>query len=190
MSETEMIRMIGTRIRRQRQAQHLSLRELADRAGLSNALLSKIENGKVASPISTYLKIVNALNIEFGSLVDVEPEQDLLHIPAKGGEGAETAAPGKHGYHFTPVASGWPNKNFDVFFLTYHPTDSESPRFSSDVDEFLFVTEGRIEFFHGEKRLLLEEGDSLIINANTPHGGKAFGGEKAEALLLSIRRSL
>lgn len=190
MTETAIIRMIGDEIRRLRKAQHMNLREFAELTGLSNALLSKIENGKVASPISTYIKITNALNISFGDLMNKGKERDNLYIPAPAANPDEKESPGAHGYHFTPIGSEWPNRNFDAFLITYFPSSEfDRPHFSSDVDEFLFIFKGEVEFFHGEDRYILKPGDSLIINANVPHGGRAFGNKPASGVYLSLRRS-
>ena len=53
--------MIGHQIRKFRKARRLKLEELAKASGISKALLSKIENAKVGSPISIYSKIASAL---------------------------------------------------------------------------------------------------------------------------------
>jgi quercetin dioxygenase-like cupin family protein/DNA-binding Xre family transcriptional regulator len=188
MPEKAIIRMIGDRIRQQRKAQHMSIRELASHSGLSNALLSKIENGKVSSPISTYIKITDALNINFGDLVNVGKELEYLHIPSAVYEEAGQEENGEHSYSYIPIGSEWPNKNFDVFIVTYSKTAPSRPHYQSDVDEFIYVLEGQVEFFYGDQKLFLETGDSLIIDANVPHGGRAYKGEKTKVLYLALKR--
>jgi transcriptional regulator with XRE-family HTH domain len=53
---------IGKRIRSVRLQRAMSLQDLASRTNLSKSLLSKIENGKVSSPVSTLFVIAKALN--------------------------------------------------------------------------------------------------------------------------------
>ena len=62
-------RVIGQRIRAIRKARGLNLEELARESGISKGLLSKIENAKVSSPISTYSNIAATLGIHFSDLI-------------------------------------------------------------------------------------------------------------------------
>ncbi len=61
---------IGQRIRELRQAQKLTLKQLAGRTGLSVSLISQIELAKSAASISTLYKIVSALGVTFSSFFE------------------------------------------------------------------------------------------------------------------------
>ena len=75
----EMEVLIGKRIREQRLSHKLTLQDLADRVGISKAMLSKIELGKVSTPISTYSRIAKNLDMSLVTLIG-EKEEDFLLI--------------------------------------------------------------------------------------------------------------
>jgi quercetin dioxygenase-like cupin family protein len=48
----------------------------------------------------------------------------------------------------------------------------------------LFVLEGTMRFFHGEKEYLMEEGDCLYFDANIPHHGICQGKKELQCLMV------
>ena len=63
-SDTYVNRAVGQRIRQCRQAQPLTLKQLANRAGKSVSLISQIELGKSAASVSTLNDLSNALGVK------------------------------------------------------------------------------------------------------------------------------
>ena len=62
--ETRLNTAIGTRIRERRHARPLTLKQLANRTGLSVSLISQIELGKSAASMSTLHKLSTALQTD------------------------------------------------------------------------------------------------------------------------------
>ncbi len=62
--ESRLNAEIGQRIRDRRQSRSLTLRQLANRTGLSVSLISQIELGKSAASMSTLHKLAAALQVE------------------------------------------------------------------------------------------------------------------------------
>jgi DNA-binding NtrC family response regulator len=62
--ETRLNSEVGGRIRQRRQARSLTLKQLANRTGLSVSLISQIELGKSAASMSTLHKLATALQIK------------------------------------------------------------------------------------------------------------------------------
>jgi len=62
--ETRLNAMVGQRIREKRHACPLTLKQLANRTGLSVSLISQIELGKSAASMSTLHKLANALGVK------------------------------------------------------------------------------------------------------------------------------
>jgi transcriptional regulator with XRE-family HTH domain len=180
-------RIIGRQIREFRRARGLKLAELAQTCGVSKALLSKIENAKVSSPISTYSNIAAALGINFGDLIRGENEAGFL-IVRKNERKLVSKKRTAHGYQFESLGYNWSNKKFNPFLLTYlpRPTNTPLPNFTFEGEEFIFLLEGQIEMFYGKERHHLTPGDCIFLDGSTPHGGRALGKKKAVALLLSF----
>jgi transcriptional regulator with XRE-family HTH domain len=80
--------MCGARIRHVREAKQLTLKELAAKTGFTHANLSKVENGRINTPIETLTRIARALGVsaaEFFRDDDGAPmliKADTLMVPA------------------------------------------------------------------------------------------------------------
>jgi transcriptional regulator with XRE-family HTH domain len=61
--------LAGYRLRTERKAQHLSLKEVAGRVGISFQELSSIERGKINTPIETLYRIATALGLVLDDVV-------------------------------------------------------------------------------------------------------------------------
>src|SRR6478672_12920057 len=73
----DMAEDVGPQLRARREAEHLSLRELARRLGISPSALSQIETGKSRPSVSTLYAIVTELGMSldelFGASKSAEP---------------------------------------------------------------------------------------------------------------------
>ncbi len=67
----EMLRAVGSRLRRTRQSQQLTLDIVASRSGLTAAMVSMVELGRVAPSFGTLIAIASALDIRLSDLFDV-----------------------------------------------------------------------------------------------------------------------
>jgi transcriptional regulator with XRE-family HTH domain len=184
--------LIGNRIRKFRKARRLKLEELANASGISKALLSKIENAKVGSPISTYSKISAALGIRLSDLFQEDRKRGSCVVIPKRERKFVSTEQAVHGYHFESLGHKWHNTNLNPFVLTYLPQakNSPSPNFTFEGEEFIFILEGELEIFYGGKIYHLGPGDCIFLDARVPHGGRAGGNKKAVALLISIPQEM
>jgi transcriptional regulator with XRE-family HTH domain len=178
----------GEKIRRLRKARHMTMADLAEAAGISKALLSKIENGRVSSPITTYERIAKQLGTSLGALFqEAEKDPGCLYVPKGTTVSAEN---GGYGYRFEKIGEGWPNDRYIPFLLTYYPLDESeieiSPGFSGSGEEFFYILEGELEMHFGGNVYTLKPGDSFFLRAEVPHGGRAKGGKKAVALMIAV----
>ena len=184
-------RVIGQQIGVLRKARGLKLDELAKAARISKALLSKIENAKVSSPISTYSNIAEALGVNLGDLIREEQEVGCVVLP-KHERKLVSKKRTPYGYQFESLGYKWPNKNFEPFLLTYwpQPKGSPLPHFKFEGEEFIFLIEGEFEMVYDKERHHLKSGDCIFLDGSVPHGGRALGKKKAVALLMSFPKSV
>lgn len=78
------MRNLGTRIRTLRVERQVTLPQLAERAGLSKGLLSKLENNEECNPsITTLFKISEALEITIADILETEQAQIRRVVPDK-----------------------------------------------------------------------------------------------------------
>ena len=134
--------VIGQQIGALRKARGLKLDELAKAARISKALLSKIENAKVSSPISTYSNIAAALGVNLGDLIR-EGQEGGCVILRKNERKLISKKRTSSGYQFESLGYKWPNKRFDPFLLTFWPQPEGAPlqHFKFEGEEFIFIIE-------------------------------------------------
>jgi transcriptional regulator with XRE-family HTH domain len=85
---------VGPRLFALRQERGLSQRELARMAGVTNANLSMIEQGRVSPSVTTLEKILNALELSLPEFfvrtghttADIFPREQLIHLKRDGSE--------------------------------------------------------------------------------------------------------
>jgi len=68
--EEKLLLTVGSRLREVRQEKKLTLRQVAQRTGLSVSLLSQVERAESAASVSSLHKIANALNTTLHSLFE------------------------------------------------------------------------------------------------------------------------
>ncbi len=92
-------RVLGARLRMERQSRGLSLRELARRINVSASLVSQVENGRVRPSVSTLMALVTELELSLDNLfspkLDPAPAPALARAEASGPRARRTAAAGR-----------------------------------------------------------------------------------------------
>ena len=68
IQEADLNRLIGQRVRHERQAQNLTLRQLSDRADLTTSQISQVELGKNAASLWALARISNALGRQMSEM--------------------------------------------------------------------------------------------------------------------------
>lgn len=164
---------IGCRIRALRSERHVTLEQLAAEVKLTKGQLSKIENGKVSSPVSTLTRIASALGAEVGALFDFS-DQHARAVLVRKNERKEIAGRGsKLGHSYEALAFGLPfEKDFETYLMTIEETKINPAKnvFKHPGHEFLFMLDGHLVYRHGEQTFSMEPGDSLFFDGNIEHG--------------------
>lgn len=179
----EMEILIGKRIREQRKSHKMTLQDLADKVGISKAMLSKIELGKVSTPISTYSRIAKNLEMSLAALIS-ETSSGFLLIRKDDKKPISSRKTSK-GYRYEMLGDAWHNKMWSAYLITYSAgTAEENPNFIHNSDEFIYVLEGQMYFYYESNTFILSSGDCIFFDGNKSHGGKAYGGKQCKALLI------
>lgn len=190
ISKVNIQDLVGQRIRDQRVAKSMTLQQLADMTGLSKPLLSKIENGKVASPISTLSQIANALNLKLSDLMaDGEPvEEPPKYVLMRNDDDRGEKIP-YLGVFSKTLADEIPNKLMNPTILSTLQTDlsfreKQIVLFSHPGQEYLHVLEGEMDYVYGNERFRMKAGDSLYMESSVPHGGVMVGKKPLKVLVV------
>lgn len=162
---------LGSSIKQLRSRHSLTIAEVADRAGISRGMLSKIENAQAAASLETLAQIAKALGVTLSHLFsDYEKPAGGAQL-VKSGEGMEVVRRGTrngHTYHLLAYDQG-PNKSFEPFLISLEDSHEEFSPFEHSGTEFLHMLEGKLEYKVGSELYVLEPGDSLTFRGEIPH---------------------
>jgi transcriptional regulator with XRE-family HTH domain len=181
--------LIGTRIRMLRERTGLSLTAAAAKSGVTKGTLSKIETGRVSSPISTFLRIAQALDVPVAEFF-AESSRAPAFVLTRKNEGRIIARDGsKFGYSYEALALEMRGKTAEPFLLTIRPEDPAGA-FSHGGQEFIYMLSGSMELTIGGEPLVLRPGDSLYFDPSRVHRTRAMGKKPAKFLCVFVQKPL
>lgn len=178
---------IGRQVRELRKRQRMTGADLALQTNLSIGMLSKIENGLTSPSLTTLQTLARALQVPLKQLFSgFEEQRSAMHV--KAGEGAVIERAGtRAGHHYTLLGHLGSNESGVVtepYLIRLTDESDRFPTFQHEGLEFLYMLEGVIEYRHGDQLYRLDPGDSLLFDADAPHGPEGLIG--LPALYLSI----
>ncbi len=179
---------LGKKIRQLRLDRGLTIQDVSEKTGLSKGLISQIENEQVSPPISTLMKIANALKVEIAYFFMKEDEDPKITV-VKRNERITSGRRGVKGninvgYTYELLAHKKRHKHMEPFVVTFEPRErDEVIMFSHKGEEFHLVLEGRIEMITDvSDPITLEEGDALYFDSTVSHGFRALDGKPAKTV--------
>ena len=158
----------GEKIRAVRERRGLTLREVAERAGVSESLVSQIERNRVSPAIDTLLSLADALDIDFEYLFSDLKKERAVKIVRKGARSTS----GRPGVLYERLArmEGDDRCGFEAYLITLETgAKTGHGEYGHPGFELGFVAEGTAELEVGTKTHRLETGDSASFQADVPH---------------------
>jgi len=151
---------LGHRLRTRRQELGLSLRELAERVGLTASFLSQIERDLASPSIESLRKISDALEVPIFHFL-IEP--DVRSPVVRRDERALLKLPGSNLTYqlMTPDL----NRQMEIFMAEKEPGEEKlTIPLRQQTEEFIYVLQGQLEIELGEEVHLLGPGDSVYFD--------------------------
>ena len=179
---------IGERVRTLRLRKKMGLVELGRHTGLSPALLSKIERGRLFPTLPTLLRIALVFSVGLEYFFAGAREKPLIAIVRKGERvtlpdraGARDAA-----YRFQSLDYLAPERRFNAYFAEFLPVAVEKvrPHIHPGV-EFIYVTQGTLSLIIREETHTLESGDSIYFDSTLVHAYRRSGSRACSALVVT-----
>ena len=164
---------IGREVRALRRRQRMTGAELAAATGLSVGMLSKIENGLTSPSLTTISTLAHALRVPLVQLFSgYEESRGCMHV--KAGDGVQIEREGTragHQYHLLGhIGSNASGVVVEPYLIVLDSESDRFPTFQHEGIEMLYMLEGHMEYRHGDRLYLMEPGDSLLFDADAPHG--------------------
>ncbi|MET9385618.1 XRE family transcriptional regulator [Streptomyces sp. NPDC002928] len=179
--EGELERLIAVQVREYRTVAGLTVGELAVRAGISKAMLSKIENARISCSLTTLARLAAALDVPVTALFrGADTGREAVFTPD--GEGPRIVQRGSrvgHDYRLLGALRG-PHKRMEAHLVTLTEQSEVFPLFQHPGTELLYMLEGAMVYGHGDAEYRMRPGDALQLDGEGVHGPK-------ELLKLPIR---
>src|SRR3954454_11798872 len=175
---------VGPRVKALREAMDLSLRDLAERCGVSAPMLSQVERGETSPTLQVASRIASGLELRLSQLLRLDEEGTVSIVRA--GEGRRGGARG-HGYEVltTPL----PGLRAQVTRHALAPRavaggPGDRPRHERGARETTVLERGSLTLHVDGASHELNAGDCVTFDADLPHHFANPG--KEEAVLLAI----
>lgn len=155
----------GQRVREIRKQKDYTLKELAEKTGLSISLLSQIERGFVDPTVGTFWKICTALEIPIHHFFQGLEEEHI--VVRRDQRRLMELSDSNVRYH---VLS--PNRGGKIEYLLVEilPGEmGETELVSHPGEECGYVVQGELKIILDQQEIYLYEGDSIYFPSTTPH---------------------
>jgi DNA-binding XRE family transcriptional regulator len=162
---------IGTQVRNLRRKLDLTGAELAEQAGLSAGMLSKIENGAVSASLESLEALARALNVPLTTFfASYEEKRDCSHVAS--GKGLLIERRGtKAGHQYQLLGHSISGEIVvEPYLITLTKEAKPYTLFQHAGVEFIYMLTGQVLYRHADKVYPLKPGDSLFFDSAALHG--------------------
>jgi transcriptional regulator with XRE-family HTH domain len=173
---------VGTHLKAVRQMYGLSQRELAKRAGVTNGLISLIEQNRVSPSVSSLKKVLDGIPMALADFFTLDlggqpqvffPRQDLADI-------------GTGTVELRLVGSRLPSRSMSILHERYAPNaDTGDEMLTHPGEEGGVIVTGKIELTVGGESRILGPGDAYYFKSSLPHRFRNLGREVCEIVSAS-----
>lgn len=184
---------LGARVRALREAMDLSLRDLAERSGVSAPMLSQVERGETSPTLQIATRIAGGLDLRLSQLLRLDEGGSVTIVR----HDERRQGPNVHGHHYEILTSPLPGQRAELSRHTLSPGAStggqgDPPVHEPGSRETALVEAGPVVLACDGQRYELETGDCVTFDADLPHRFENPGSEDAVVLAVvsaGLRRS-
>jgi transcriptional regulator with XRE-family HTH domain len=182
---TEVLRALGKKMKLRRIEQGFTLQNVADRTGVSAAMLSLVERGKVSPSVGTLVAINSLLNLHVPELLGTGSTGDRI-VTA---EGAQIVVRSLVGVIHRVLVDDQP-RGLQMTLNHYSSGSANSPQpIRHHGYEYGFVLDGELEVTVDDNKHLLRSGDVISYWSTQPHRIVNRRKKKARATWINLRTS-
>ena len=166
--ETVSAAQLGARVRDLRQRQRLTLDALAERSGVSRAMLSKIERGENNPTLVVVVKVALGLGITTSQLIGVEERREVVLVPKERRMVFRDEETGFERQLLFPTFDG-NSIEFVRHVLPPGVVAGDMPAHKRGDEKYIVVERGRLRVVLPCATYLVEEGDALYFECDVTH---------------------
>lgn len=170
---------IGGRLRELRKMHGLSQRELAKRAGVTNGMISLIEQNRASPSVSSLKKVLDGFPLSMADFFTMEFES--TNRPFYTADELPDMGAGE--VKFFLVGYDHQDRRMSVLHEVYPAgADTGEEMFRHEGEEGGVVVRGNIEITVGSETRVLGPGDGYYFDSRIPHRFRSVGDEECEII--------
>ncbi len=159
---------LGERVRALRRERGWTLEMLAERSGVSRAMISKLERGEKNPTLVVAAKVAEGLGMNLSQLVSVEEKSKVVVVPRERRMTMRDPETGFERQLLSPSLGGR-GVEFIRNVVPENSTSGELPPHRRGVEQYVVVERGRLRAVLGGEEYVLEEGDAAYFEADVAH---------------------
>lgn len=177
--------VLGKNIKKIRLSKGMTLGQLSEKTEFSIGYLSKVEKNAKGPPASTLIRIAKGLDVSISKIFGESEIEDSVSLVKKDDRKVIVRGGTKFGYNYEALAYKFTKRAMDPYIITRPPHHKKNmAAFKHKGQEMLFIIEGKMEYFYGSNRFVLEEGDCIYFDSSIEHWGNNIGDTDVKSLLI------
>ena len=166
---------IGLRLKRLRNRQGLSQRQLARNSGVSNATISLIEHGHTDPSMGLLKRVLASMGVSLGEFFAAESRQHEKYFF----NNSELCEIGSGPISYRQVGTDLSDNDLQILHERYQPgADTGQSMLTHEAEEGGIVLAGRLEVTVADQVRVLSAGDAYRFNSRLPHRFRNTGTEE------------
>ncbi len=183
---------IGARVRALRESASLSLRDLAERSGVSAPMLSQVERGETSPTLTVAARIAAGLDLRLSQLLRLDEDGAVTIVRARERRRGGNA---RRGHRFEILTPGQPGQRAELSRHTLAPggatgAGDDPPMHEPGSRETALIERGSVVLVCDGERYELAAGDCVTFDSDLPHHFENPSGDDDAAFLAALSAGL
>ncbi len=163
------------------------MEELAERSGVSRAMISKLERGEKNPTLVVAAKLAEGFGVTLSQLVGMEEQREVVVVHRDRRMVMRDPETGFERQLLSPSFGGR-GIEFIRNVIPEGSTSGEFPPHRRGVEEYIVVEKGRLKAVIGGEECLLEEGDAVYFEADVTHRFDNVGAGECSYYLVIVSK--
>ena len=179
---------IAEKLRQLRLRKSMGLTQLAAHTGLSPAMLSKLENGRLIPTLPTLIRVATVFDVGLEYFFTNERKRHTVAVVRRRERLRFPERPDQRNvaYHFESLDFPAKERKLHAYLAEFHsvPEASLKPHSHAGV-EVVYVLEGSLELKIGIENYRLEEGDAMYFDSVQKHSYRRASQQRCSAMVVT-----
>jgi len=180
---------IGGKVHSLRLRKKMGLVELGRHTGLSAAMLSKVERGKLFPTLPTLLRIALVFSVGLEYFFSDDKKRHVISIVRRTERKRFPESPdgGDISFYFESLDFAAVERKLNAYHAEFEPLPPGRARLHQHGGvEFLSVLRGKLELHIGMDNHILESGDSIYFDSSLPHSYRRVSQKPTTAIVVTV----